>query len=249
MKYSLTGEFLESCDCTVICPCWVDEDPVGGHCTGFVLWNIDGKSRLEDHDVSGCKVVSVATHSGNRRHHESTVSVLYVDPGPHDADADTLVEVLGQAFSGQASGILGELAEVTGTVTGPYRATITLDGGADDGKSWTVRVQEHLDHGDPVLRIEATGKPKVFDKEEVAARHEGQPASPMDLEHTALSYELQVQGRVVAQQGEHLTVRVGALPGGNLEAKGRSGMRGRFHYEEPPENRRSAPEPVAAAHG
>ncbi|WP_396415809.1 DUF1326 domain-containing protein [Kocuria sp.] len=38
MDYTLTGEFLEACDCTVICPCWVDDDPTEGHCTGFVLW-------------------------------------------------------------------------------------------------------------------------------------------------------------------------------------------------------------------
>ena len=26
MSYTLTGSFIEACDCFIVCPCWVDED-------------------------------------------------------------------------------------------------------------------------------------------------------------------------------------------------------------------------------
>ena len=69
MEYTLAGQFLEACDCTVICPCWVDDDPVGGHCTGFIAWQIDegDTAVVNGIPVGGCTVVSVATHGGNRR--------------------------------------------------------------------------------------------------------------------------------------------------------------------------------------
>lgn len=235
MAYSLTGEFLESCDCTVICPCWVDDDPVGGHCTGFILWSIESGS-IEDDDVSGCRVVSVSTHSGNRRKSGATTSVIYVDPGDHRNDR--LVKNLGDAFAGKKGGILEELAEVSGTVVGVYPATITLDSAGNNQQAWRVRVEEHQDQAS-VLRIEATGYPRIFDKEEVEAHRNGEPAQPMQLDHTALSHELQAQGPVEAQQGERLTVRVGALPGENLEVEGRSGMKGKFAYESANKSRRA----------
>lgn len=227
MAYSLTGEFLESCDCTVICPCWVDDDPIGGHCTGFILWSIESGSIGGD-DVSGCKVVSVSTHSGNRRQSNATTSVIYVDLGGHKTEH--LVYNLGEAFAGESGGILKELAEVSGTVVGVYPATIRLDLEGDKQQAWRVRVEEHHEQ-ESVFRIEATGYPRIFDKEDVEALRNGEQAEPMRLEHTALSHELQAQGPVEAQQGERLTVRVGALPGGNLEVAGRSGMRGKFAYE------------------
>lgn len=229
MAYSLTGEFLESCDCTVICPCWVDDDPVGGHCTGFILWSIDN-GFVGGEDVADCKVVSVSTHSGNRRRSGATTSVIYVDPAGHDADQ--VVKVLGDAFAGKSAGILRELSEVSGTVVGVYPAAITLEteDRAGNQQPWRVLVKERIKQS-RVFRIEATGYPRVFDKEEVEARQKGEQAQPMQLEHTALSHELQAKGPVEAQQGERLTVRVGALPGGSLEVQGRSGMRGTFAYE------------------
>lgn len=241
MAYSLTGEFLESCDCTVICPCWVDDDPIGGHCTGFILWRIDvgtidhidpsdKSKRVVELDVADCKVVSVSTHSGNRRQGGATTSVLYVDPGRQEP-ADQVVVALGKAFAGETAGTLKELSEVSGTVVGVYRARITSPGPTKDrrSRSWRVRVEECQEENGEILRIEAAGRPRIFDKEDVLDNNK--MAQPMSLKHTALSHELQAQGSIEAQQGEQLTVRVGALPGGNLEVQGRSGMRGKFKYK------------------
>ena len=77
MSYRFSGHFIESCDCTVICPCWVDDDPVGGHCTGFIAWQIDqgGIAVVDGTRVDGCKVVSVATHAGNRRDGDNTTTM------------------------------------------------------------------------------------------------------------------------------------------------------------------------------
>ncbi|MFW6187224.1 MAG: DUF1326 domain-containing protein [Actinomycetota bacterium] len=238
MEYTLAGEFLEACDCTVICPCWVDDDPVGGHCTGFILWRLGDGSTIDGRGVAGCTVVSVSTHSGYRRDADSTTTVLYVDVPGDGPDVAARTKLLHDAFGGAYKGTLGELAEVSGAVVGCVPARITLTEETSRKGAWSVQVVEELPGRDDeqareAVRIDATGHPRIFDKEEREARLQGGAAEPLVLYHTALSHELQAQGAIVAQQGERLAVRVGALPGGNLEVAGRSGMRGKFFYQHP----------------
>lgn len=249
MDYTLAGQFLEACDCTVICPCWVDDDPVGGHCTGFILWDLGRAggmtgSTIDGRTVTGCRVVSVSTHSGKRRDKSPTTTVVYVDtdaaesaPAPRGEDED-LVGLLGRAFSGEAEGPLADLAAVSGTVVDVRRAHISpLPAGAGKGR-WSVDVvlcirpdtpTHTKDEDENQQVIHADGRPEVFDEE--PRRKAKLRVEPLTLDHTALSYELRAANKVVAQSGEHLSFRVGALPGGHLEVTGRSGMRGTFRYE------------------
>lgn len=282
MSYRLSGHFIESCDCTVICPCWVDDDPVGGHCTGFIAWQIDegevgdeGKrtSVLDGTRVDGCKVVGVATHAGNRRDSNNTTTMLYIDvpeptPGgpdggttrdggngaaaaalpadtaaaqPPPPDPDEQFRVLVELFSGRRGGTLAELSQVNGTVVGARRARIEIgnDPGNPTKGSWRVTVRPRTGQSGAVL-VHATGEPKIFDEER--HRQAGEEAQPLVLRHTALSYELSEPGEVEAQAGKELMVNVGALPGGNLEVTGRSGMRGRFSYDHHDQGRLDPPE-------
>lgn len=264
MEYALTGEFLEACDCTVICPCWVDDDPVEGHCTGFVLWEFDreenGKDSIIDrHVVTGCRVVSATIHTGNRRGTASAAtSMVYIDvSGCTDSSAteDQLFQALSAAFAehptkrGGGTGPLAELAEMSGTVVGIEPAEISFafdeDGHPDaTERPWTVTVTRPHGRRDASkeapageLLIRATGQPQRFDVAEDAER------KPLTLSHTALTYELQAGDPVTAQAGHELIVNVGALPGGSLHVTGRSGMRGTFRYHH------AAPQKAAEGDG
>ena len=246
MDYTLSGQFLEACDCTVICPCWVDDDPVGGHCTGFILWDFerDKKSTITDdhteHNVTGCRVVSVATHSGKRRGSTApTTSMLYIDVSKRvdeTVNGDAAFEILRKAFTADPGskdqfGPLAELAEVSGTIVGAEEADILFD--LDEAtERWTASVTRRRkndgDAAEAVQKsplIEATGHPARFDTKDVENQQ------PLNLSNTALSYELQAENPVTAQKGDLLAINVGALPGGSLEVTGRSGMRGTFKYE------------------
>jgi len=235
---------------------------------------IDGAS------VTGCRVVSVAVHSGNRRNdtaerpvkgwskQASATSMLYIDVSRCDVDKtgkDAAYRALCAAFDPPAQadarelGPLAELAEVSGTVVGVAPARITFDDSQDSGhsahhQSWTVTVtrasqsapatqgnpaQEGKGHEDvpaPASQdktaqklpdvIRASGEPACFDVDKDKNFRHG----PLELTHTALSYELQTQGPLTTQRGRELVINVGALPGGYIDVTGRSGMRGRFHY-------------------
>lgn len=221
-NYRIEGRFIESCDCFELCPCWVDEAPDEGHCTGLVAWDITA-GEIDGVDVSGRAVVAVTGHGSGRRDDRS-MTVLFVD----DTADDDAFDKLGAAFAGSqvdaagddpspVPGPLGELSGVTGTVVAPpQREGVTI---ARTRDGWRVRVGGD----DASATVVATGRELCLDSSE-----------PLSLNHTALHTELQIQGNAVAQRGERLSVAVPALPGGYVEVTARSGMAGAFAYVHAP---------------
>ena len=39
MGYHLEGRLLEVCNCEVLCPCWIGENPDNGYCQSIMAWN------------------------------------------------------------------------------------------------------------------------------------------------------------------------------------------------------------------
>ena len=59
MGYQLAGRLLEVCNCRVLCPCWIGEDPDYGTCDTIIAWHFD-KGKIGDVDVSGHTVALIA---------------------------------------------------------------------------------------------------------------------------------------------------------------------------------------------
>src|SRR5437660_8323053 len=64
MAYHLEGRLLEVCNCRVLCPCWIGEDPDNGTCDTIVAYHFD-KGVIEGVDVKGMTVAIVAHIPGN----------------------------------------------------------------------------------------------------------------------------------------------------------------------------------------
>jgi uncharacterized protein DUF1326 len=216
-SYDISGEFVEACDCFELCPCWVDDEPDEGHCTGLVAWTVSGI--IDDVTIRRRHVVAVTGHGAGRRAAKS-VSVLFVDD---DASPEEFAK-LRAAFSGRDDagpgcptepvvGTLGDLASVTGLLIGPAtQVPITVSRGPD---GYRICV------GEPGAElVEAAGAPLRFD---------GRPTA-LNLDFTALHKELQIDGPAEAQRGSVLNICMPGLPGGYLEVTTRSGMAGRFTY-------------------
>src|ERR1043165_8518519 len=52
MAYELEGELLEVCNCNVLCPCWIGEDPDNGTCDAVLAYHIT-KGAIDGVDVAG----------------------------------------------------------------------------------------------------------------------------------------------------------------------------------------------------
>jgi hypothetical protein len=56
--YDLRGDLIEACSCGGPCPCWVGDDPDGGHCNSFTGYHIrEGHAR--GIELSGLSLVSL----------------------------------------------------------------------------------------------------------------------------------------------------------------------------------------------
>ena len=59
MAYHLEGRLLEVCNCRVLCPCWIGEDPDYGTCDTIIAWHFD-KGTVNGVDVSDRTIAMIA---------------------------------------------------------------------------------------------------------------------------------------------------------------------------------------------
>ena len=91
--YHLEGRLLEVCDCGVLCPCWIGEDPDNGTCDSALAYRID-RGTIEGLDVSGL-TFALAAHIPGKVLRGGFRVVPYV------ADPARALEAAG-AFRGEA---------------------------------------------------------------------------------------------------------------------------------------------------
>ena len=125
MAYNLEGRLLEVCDCRVLCPCWIGEDPDFGTCNTIVSWHFD-KGTIDGVDVSGLTLACVAHVPGNILQ-GNWRAAIYVDEKASKQQEDALLKV----YTGQAGGPVADLAALIGEVVSVERAPIvfTVQGG------------------------------------------------------------------------------------------------------------------------
>jgi hypothetical protein len=138
MAWNLTGSYVETCSCELMCPCnlSLDHGATYDFCRVTLAFNIRA-GEVEGTDVSGRGVVLIADTpkvmtQGNWR------LGVYVDDQASDEQFDKLVKV----FGGQLGGPMGALAPLVGEVVGVERASIEF---GDDGLRHSVRVGDSID--------------------------------------------------------------------------------------------------------
>lgn len=153
MAYELTGSLLEVCDCDVLCPCWVGEDPDNDSCEAIVAWHID-RGAIDGVDVSGLTLASFAHIPDNVLHPESWTVALFVDDRASEAQQAKLLEV----WTGEQGGPVGDLVQVVGEVVSVERAPIEFT--VVEGKG-RLRIGQ-LAEAEMAPFQGATGKPTVL---------------------------------------------------------------------------------------
>jgi hypothetical protein len=204
MVNSLTGEFVECCDCYTICPCWANDKPDEDHCSAIYVWTFDEGSTIGVHEVGNRSVVAASFH-GSRG---GSQSALYVDHALSSEARQALLD----AFSGNGGDTLRDLSQLLGTIidSGPARVVRSEKGG-----QWEILVEV-----DERRLAYATGAPAHMDG----------GAKPLAIDHSALHHELRLKGPVVVQTMERFEMAVAPLPGAPFAYAGRAGMIARFDY-------------------
>jgi len=138
MSWNLSGSYVETCSCELMCPCntSLDHGATYDFCRVVFAFNIR-EGEVEGTDIGGRRVVLIADTpkvmtDGNWR------LGVYVDDEAGDEQFDKLVKV----FGGQLGGPMGALAPLVGEVLGVERAAIAIN---DDGLLHSVRVGDTID--------------------------------------------------------------------------------------------------------
>jgi hypothetical protein len=121
MSYSLEGRILEVCDCKVLCPCWIGEDPDNGTCRATVAYRYD-KGNIDGIDVSGLTVAFAAFVPGNILQGNWRVKLL-IDGRATDAQFEALASV----YRGQHGGPIADFAKLFGEVVSVERVPIEFE--------------------------------------------------------------------------------------------------------------------------
>jgi len=109
--YRLEGTLLEACNCGVLCPCWIGEDPDNGTCDALVGYHFT-KGVIDDVDVSGLNIVNVVHIPGNVLTPNSWRVAMFIDSRASQEQKDAIVN----AFSGKLGGPLADLSGLVGEV-------------------------------------------------------------------------------------------------------------------------------------
>ncbi|MCW7944503.1 VldV [Streptomyces hygroscopicus] len=139
MAWNLSGTYVESCNCDVVCPCTTsgltapaDQE----RCQVTLAFNV-ASGEIDGVDVAGLSVVVFADTPRVMAEGGWQV-VLYVDGSADDSQA----EALGKVFSGQVGGPMAAVTPLIGEVLGVERVPIDH---LDEGRRHTVRVADAID--------------------------------------------------------------------------------------------------------
>src|SRR3954471_17105744 len=158
MAWNLTGSYVETCSCELMCPCntSLDHGATYDFCRVSLVFNVRAGD-VEGTDIAGRKVALIADTPKVMTDGNWRVGV-YVDDGASDEQFDKLVKV----FGGQLGGPMAGLAPLIGEMLGVERASIEVQ---DDGLRHSVRVADTIDFEveDIVPFGKENGEPVKFD--------------------------------------------------------------------------------------
>ena len=121
MAYHMEGRLLEVCDCRVLCPCWIGEDPDNGTCDSVLAYHFDAGS-IDGVDIAGRTFAMVAHIPGNILAGNIRAAV-YLDEEASAAQEKALLD----AYTGKLGGPLAEYAKLIGEIVSVERTAITFD--------------------------------------------------------------------------------------------------------------------------
>ena len=138
MSWKISGSYVETCSCELMCPCNMsfDHGATYDYCRVTLVFNIR-EGEIEGTDVSGLKVAAIADTpkvmtDGNWK------LGMFIDENATDEQADKL----GAVFGGQLGGPMAALGPLVGEVLGVERVPIEV---VDDGLSHSVKIGDLID--------------------------------------------------------------------------------------------------------
>lgn len=117
-KWSVRGEYFETCNCQTLCPCIFLSPPTEGNCTVLVGWHVES-GELDGAALDGLNVAAMF-HSPGPMPAGNWSAALYLDSRASAKQS----EALGKIFSGQMGGPPAAIHPLIARVLGVKSAEI-----------------------------------------------------------------------------------------------------------------------------
>jgi len=135
MSFSVKGDYFETCNCDVSCPCIWLGPATKDACDVLLAWHVTAGEK-DGVDLSGLNAV-MAVHTPKQMTEGNWKVALYLD----DRATPEQSEALGAVFSGAAGGHLAALGPLIGEVAGVVPASISFN---REGRSLKATVGDVL---------------------------------------------------------------------------------------------------------
>jgi hypothetical protein len=162
-KWTLKGDWFDTCKCSIPCPCTFAQPPTSGDCEGILAWHIRS-GRYGDIQLDGLNVMALGTFEGNIWEGKTKATMgMFLDERADEHQREALQTI----FSGRAGGWPGIFANFIGEVRGVELAHIDFSV-ADDLASWRAEIP-----GKVVSSAEALGGPTTLPGQRVQVHNPG----------------------------------------------------------------------------
>jgi hypothetical protein len=148
-RWRVTGDWFDTCSCTIPCPCTFAQPPTTGDCEGILAWNIR-QGNYGDVRLDGLSVMALGAFAGNIWDGQTKAAMaLFLDERADGRQRDALQMI----FGGRVGGWPALFANTIGEVRGMEMARIDFHVDPDLA-SWHAEIPGKL-----TARAEAIGGP------------------------------------------------------------------------------------------
>lgn len=138
-RWTIKGDWFDTCNCAVPCPCTFAQAPTTGECEGILAWHIRN-GKYGDVSLDGLNVMALGTFTGNIWEGQTKATMgLFMDERADERQREALQMI----FGGHAGGWPGEFASFIGEVRGLEFAHIDFEV-ADDLAFWRAEIPGKL---------------------------------------------------------------------------------------------------------
>ena len=134
MDWKVSGDYAESCNCDVLCPCIFLQPASMGPCNALLVWDIK-QGHCDDVKLDGVKVSAYLEAGTENLTDGNCTLALYIDENASDEQAAAIEKLWG----GQGGGHLGVIAGLVSNLVGVKRAKIEC---SIDGKDKFLKVSD-----------------------------------------------------------------------------------------------------------
>jgi hypothetical protein len=156
MAWQISGQYMETCNCTLLCPCITSNlaaTPTEGDCKAALGMRID-KGSKDGVSLDGLQFMMLLQSKGPMGAGDMTVGLI-VDAEASQEQVDAITAIA----SGAAGGPMAMMAPLVGRFAGVERAKVTI---TQDGNTWRAKAGDLVDESCEAL-LNMEGKTIAID--------------------------------------------------------------------------------------